>query len=315
MKNILIIFMLFSGSLVAQNYIPYYNITNEAVYRLMITKEYEKAEKLYLDAFKIEKPLISDYYQMARCYAGKGDTINMIKYLKLSSTEVSFNPLLFVNSKRDSVLFYKYKQQQSYIACMKEIEKTNEKHKTALKTDKELKIKKDTIAYFLRVFQQSRKNILKNMTDLTREQKDSLRKLADASDVVLRKSLLEFVEKNGFPEYSAPGSMLSGSDFISVLLISMTEEEFEKYNPLMQRELKKGNLAPYDYGYIYDKVQSRTRGNKCSYFSVNNMNKDCWSQSIEERKKIGLSIYLDGSNQNILKGNNKKLPWVGTLVN
>ena len=82
MKNILIIFMLFSGSLVAQNYIPYYNITNEAVYRLMITKEYEKAEKLYLDAFKIEKPLISDYYQMARCYAGKGDTINMIKYGK-----------------------------------------------------------------------------------------------------------------------------------------------------------------------------------------------------------------------------------------
>ena len=315
MKNILIIFMLFSGSLVAQNYIPYYNITNEAVYRLMITKEYEKAEKLYLDAFKIEKPLISDYYQMARCYAGKGDTINMIKYLKLSSTEVSFNPLLFVNSKRDSVLFYKYKQQQSYIACMKEIEKTNEKHKTELKTDKELKIKKDTIAYFLRVFQQSRKNILKNMTDLTREQKDSLRKLADASDVVLRKSLLEFVEKNGFPEYSAPGSMLSGSDFISVLLISMTEEEFEKYNPLMQRELKKGNLAPYDYGYIYDKVQSRTRGNKCSYFSVNNMSKDCWNQSIEERKKIGLSIYLDGSSQNILKGNNKKLPWVGTLVN
>lgn len=315
MKNILIIFMLFSGSLFAQNYIPYYNITNEAVYRLMITKEYEKAEKLYLEAFKLEKPLISDYYQMARCYAGKGDTINMIKYLKLSSTEVSFNPLLFVNSKRDSVLFYKYKQQQSFIACMKEIEKTNENHKTALKTDKELKIKKDTIAYFLRVFQQSRKNILKNMTDLTREQKDSLRKLADASDVVLRKSLLEYVEKNGFPEYTAPGSMLSGSDFVSILLISMTEEEFDKYNPLMQRELKKGNLMPYDYGYIIDKIQSRTRGNKCSYFSVNNMNKDCWNQSIEERKKIGLSIYLDGSSQNILKGNNKKLPWVGTLVN
>jgi len=307
--------MFFSSSLFAQNYIPYYNITNEAVYRLMITKEYEKAEKLYLDAFKLEKPLVSDYFQLTRCYAGKGDTINLVKYLKLSSTDVSFNPLLYVNSKKDSALFYKYKQQQSFKNCMKEIEKTNEKHAIAIKTDKDLKIKRDTIAYFLKIFQQTRKNILKNMTELTKEQKDSLRKIADASDIVLRKSLLEYVEKNGFPEYTAPGSMLSGSDFVSVLLISMTEEEFDKYNPLMQRELKKGNLAPYDYGYIYDKVQSRSKKNKCTYFSVNNMNKDCWSQSIEERKKIGLSIYLDGSSQNILKGNNKKLPWVGTLVN
>ena len=332
MRYLFLLLMLISGNIFAQNYISYYNIVNEADYRLMtrdtvivydsVSKEnkkvalfqFEKAKKLYLEAFKLEKPFERDYFQLARCYAGLGDTLNMIKYLKLSSANISFNPLIQMNTKRDSVLFYKYKEKEWYKECITELEKNDTLHKIEFTTNKEIKAKYDTISYFWKTFTNNRKELVEKKKELTLNQIDSLNKIIDVLDKNLRKQFFKYVSENGFPEYKVPGSKLSGSDFLTVLLSNMTEKEFEIYNPILINELNKGNLIPQEYGFISTKINSKNKNNKCLYLSTS-VDKECWAKAIEERKKVGMSIYLDGSPQNIQKGFVKRLPWVGTLIN
>jgi hypothetical protein len=316
MRCLIIFLIIISGNVFSQNYIKYNNLINEADYRLISTKEYEKAEKIYLDAFKLEKPFERDYFQLARCYAALGDSIAMIKYLKLSSTSPAFNPLLYMKMKKDSILFAKYVHNESFKSFLKETKELKEKHKEILKNDINYKQKRDTIHYFLNIFQQNHKELQENIKKLTINQKDSMERIIEVLDINMRKSFFKYVEANGFPDYVVPGSNFTGGDFISLFLTKLTDKEFEKYNPILLKELNKGNLTPYNYAFIVDKVKTSKQKNKCLYYSqAKSMKEDCWETAIEERKKIGLSIYLDGSPQNITMGFNKKLPWVGIKIN
>ena len=315
MRTILIFIMLLSGSVFAQNYIPYYNKINEADYRLLSTKEYAKAEALYIEAFSLAKPFERDYFQVARCYAALGDSINMIKYLKLASVNPSFNPIIYMRVKRDSILFAKYKDQESFQHFLKETTELKEKHKTALQNDPEFRKKKDTIHYFLNLYQINHKDLQANVKKLTINQRDSVEKIVDVLDIQMRKKFFKYVEANGFPDFVVPGSSITGGDFVSLFLTKMTDKELEKYNPMMLEELKKGNLTPFDYAFIMDKSLSSKTKDKClNYSAAKSSKEECWDIAIAERLKIGLSIYLDGSPQNITRGYNKKHPWVATKL-
>src|SRR5690554_5110811 len=71
MKKLLLLTAVFTCLMIksnAQNYIPYYNLINEAEYKIY-QHEYEEAISLIRDAFKVEQALLKDNYLLAATLA------------------------------------------------------------------------------------------------------------------------------------------------------------------------------------------------------------------------------------------------------
>jgi hypothetical protein len=300
--------ILFSQSIFSQclnpecdstNYISYYNLVSEGKYYAYENNP-DKAIPFFLNAFKlVPKVFAFDKFHLARCYAMKKDTEQVMNWLLQAIKEGLFYK--YNKETRSDSLFLFLDPKRTAIIDIADEEAFKYYHNTNVKENKW----NDSIQYYFyndAVFHSAHNKAQaekkgKKYIDTTLKDRD-----------LLQDMLVNFILKNGYPgKLTAPFT-----DILSVPLWHLTEDRKIKLKPFLYEELKRGNITPDDYGGFCEILQSYSTDNKCLYFVLKT---DCpateWLTLINNRKSIGLSIFLDqGDYIAYQMKRRKKLPWV-----
>lgn len=266
LKRILILFIFFSiiENYKAQNYINYYNIANEAENELLNGNYLNSKEKLIGLESQYSELKAKDYFYLGvLCYILK-DTLTGFEKLKKCSLKFGF-PTYKVPKYIKSL---SYRPSNFAMHILDSIEK------------KVLQIKsktiKDTLIYFEEQDQFCRSG----------EQIDTI------CDIKNQSHFLEYMKKNGFPNYDLYGDV---SDV--VFLHIYNEKLYNEYTTFLFEEIQKGNVYPFYYAEIVDRKQFELNLPTIygSYGqSYNPKAPDL--RVLENRRKIGMSIYFNGPN-------------------
>lgn len=141
----------------------------------------------------------------------------------------------------------------------------------------------------------------KNCTDTTvmsfcnlicREDQDNRNggKPDDTRDGKNQLALLAYIKKNGYPN-----SKIAGGDYLATVLLHINCELLEEYVEALLPEVLKGNLNPYYYAQMYDRIICNCKMGNAKYAAY--QQPECpvpKDTAIAYRRKIGISIYLNG---------------------
>jgi hypothetical protein len=310
MKKIQFIFsiLLFSNSLFSQcsnpecdsaNYINYYNLVNEGKFYAYENNP-DKAIPFFLKAFElVPKVFAFDKFHLARCYAMKKDTAQVMNWLLQAIKEGFF--FKYNKETRSDSLFLFLDPKRTEIINIADEAAFKYYYNTNVKENKW----NDSIHYYFyndAVFHSAHNKAQaekkgKKYIDTTLKSRDKLQSM-----------MVNFILTNGYPgKLTAPFS-----DILSVPLWHLTVDRKIKLQPFLYEELKRGNITPDDYGGFCEILQPYSNDSKCLYFVLKT---DCpstdWLEIINNRKSIGLSIFLDqGDYIPYQMKRRKKLPWV-----
>lgn len=264
---ILFLFIILSNSLVSQNYIEYYNNANEAEYLLNIGKTKE-AKSILLKLNKRYKKLKpKDNFYLAVCYYLDNDSISGLNYFKKS-----INSYMFVVDELKHIK----RTIPSFIISANHINTLNNIEDSIATIIKTL-INKSVVDSIDFYFNQ---DLLNRTEDVVIDQN---------LDISIQTNFLNYLTKNGIPNIYIYGEQYSGI-FIHVY----DDALLKKYEVFLLDQIKQGNICPYHLSTMVDRKlyfdsQSTKYG---SYINPKTIDKIKINQS---RKKIGLSIYYNGS--------------------
>lgn len=80
---------------------------------------------------------------------------------------------------------------------------------------------------------------------------DSIWKLQSISDSINKSSFIQLTEKYGFPSLERIGNQSA----VLLLLHFTLKPDFEELLPLFEKELKKGNMPPFEFAVWFDRCQ------------------------------------------------------------
>lgn len=110
----------------------------------------------------------------------------------------------------------------------------------------------------------------------------------------------------------------SGSEKFFTSLLHLSKERKDRIKPILEREWQEGKMSPCEWGFFLERrIMDDFDSSDCwGYYVLNyHCKEDQWPTIIENRKRIGMSIYLNQDdyvqNPDL---NRTKLPWVGKLV-
>lgn len=293
---LLLPFLCWLNTGIAQNYIKYYEYVNEAEY-WMYKQEYQKAIRLYLEGFKKSTPLGKDAYQIAKCYALEGKKKYCKKWL-MKSTRIPTSFAGHFMLKSDQKTIFKTifgKELESFATKLK-----NKKKKTDLK------------------YKDARYFMLFNTVDslLKEDQKyrcgtNTLKDEYKVQDSLVQNALLKITQKYGYPGY-----LNIGTDIGNVILVHVNKTRYPIFKKIMLEEVEKGNLLPYGYAEMLDRFEWKYVYNKekndCFLYQLYTKKlcqEEHYEEVVERRKEIGLSIYFSGPRKKPFEPY-KLLPWV-----
>lgn len=299
---ILLLFYFFvSTAIFAQNYIPYYNLVNEAEYWLY-KEDYNKAKQLYLKAFSLEKPMGKDAYLLAKCYALEGNKKECLHWLETSATiPISFAPYLLRKADQYPIFQAVFPEDGELEALIQDLllirERTDKKYK-----DSTYRMLQDTVNALVKQDQIYRKE--GNSAPLTTEYKRLFRE----NDSIVQTALLNLTQQYGYPGYPHVGT-----DIADLILVHVgAKKMYQRYETLLYEAIKKGHLHPFGYAYMVDRWELH-QSKSCYLFMRIYTRKLCaetdYTAIAKRRLKIGLSIYFDGPRKSASEPYNL-LPWV-----
>lgn len=307
MRLVCLIFLLYifnskDNLLIAQNYIQYHNLVNEAEYWLY-KQEYKKAEKLYKRAFRLEKAFSKDSYLLAKCYALQGKKKACHNWLKKSSaTPISFTPYLIHNPNEIQNFKRIFSKKGEFDKLSLELKSIKKEVDKQFKNDT-YKMLQDTIAALCLQDQLYRKNATQEELN-----NDLYLKLLHQNDLDIQQKLLDIIKK-----YSYPGYPKIGTDNGNLILVHILNDDktHRIYKELLYEELKKGNILPFGYAYMMDRWHLVNK-NICylsmRIYTQKLCTEDDYEGIVERRLNIGLSIYFTGQRRKFSTYNLH--PWV-----
>lgn len=303
MKSLLFILLTFalSTATFAQDYIPYYNLVNEAEYWLY-KEEYSKAKQLYLKAFSLEKPMGKDAYLLAKCYAYQGNKAECLRWLEASAnTPISFAPYLLRKASQYPIFQAVFPEDGELEALIQDLlllkEVTDKKYK-----DTTYRMLQDTIYALCQQDQIYRKK--GHISNLTTEDWRLIRE----NDSIVQTALLNLSQQYGYP-----GFPYIGTDIGDLILVHVRQPKmYQDYKALLYNAIKKGQILPFGYAYMVDRWELH-QSKSCYLFMRIYTRKLCeetdYAAIAKRRLSIGLSIYFSGPRKKATEAYNLH-PWV-----
>lgn len=282
MKKLLLLTAVFTCLMIksnAQNYIPYYNLINEAEYKIY-QHEYEEAISLIRDAFKVEQALPKDNYLLAATLAKVNPQKN----------EQEIRSLIMKASKNGNI---KRWMSEENIDIEFSEEFINGLIKNSKRWSENNKHIGDTIKYFVARDQEYRKVFTDSIMvyfDEESEEYKSYWHLVERNDSIIQLQFLNYIKENGYP-----GTYKSNRDIAGVILQHINEDLLDQFDTVLYKEIKKGNIYPYYYGSMMDRINCSLNG--IAFYDAHSVPKRCLpsrDQIIENRIKIGMSPHFKG---------------------
>lgn len=109
-------------------------------------------------------------------------------------------------------------------------------------------------------------------------------------DQMNQEVLLDYIKKNGYPN-----SNIAGGDYLATVLLHINCSLLEEYLTVLLPEVKKGNLNPFFYAQMHDRIICDCRMGDAKYGAY--PQPECpvpTDTIITYRRKIGMSVYLNG---------------------
>lgn len=303
MKQFMISCFLFFGSAAAfaQDYIPYYNLVNEAEYWLY-KEDYNKAKQLYLKAFALEKPMSKDVFLLAKCYAFEGNKVACLHWLEVSTTTLpSAAPYLLRKASQYPVFQTIFPENGELEALIQDLlllkEVTNKKYK-----DSTYQMLQDSV---YKLCQQDQ--IYRKQGDLSHFTSEDWR-LFNQNDSIVQTALFNLSQKYGYP-----GFPHVGTDLGDLILVHVSDKKmYQAYKTLLYEAIKKGHILPFGYAYMVDRWELH-QSKSCYLFMRIYTRKLCedvdYEAVVKRRLAIGLSIYFNGPRKKATESYDL-LPWV-----
>jgi len=124
-------------------------------------------------------------------------------------------------------------------------------------------------------------------------------------DSVNQIEFLNYIKEDGYP-----GIYKSRTDIMGTILLHVHNNLLEAFNKVLLKEIKKGNIDPFYYGRMMDRIGCIVKNE--SYYYSYPVKKECvpeGEQIIKNRIRIGMSPYFHGPRRfvNILNSNRLKL--------
>lgn len=283
----------FSFNLWSQNYISYYNKVNEGE-NAIFNKEYTSAYNLISEAFNIESPHAKDYYLLAVCLDEMDSVKNKKKIKKC---------LLDASIKGGNITHWLGKRPLNIILSKRFLKRVNRKYRKWMANTESIR---DTILYFERNDQEFRKlfsdSIKMYYSEESVEYQNGVKelRLKDSSNQV---EFLEYVMNNGYP-----GINVSGTDRIATLILHVLDCHIEAYDSVLLEQLKMGNIEPFYYGSMIDRIRCYIEGK--AYYYAYPSNNSCFPSEVEiiqNRIHIGMSPFFQGPRRFVNIEGSKKL--------
>jgi tetratricopeptide (TPR) repeat protein len=270
----------------SQNYIPYYNLVNEAEVCVFLGKK-DLAFGLYNKAFSIKgiSPKAKDLYFMGKLYLEQKEKEKATAYFKKIFPLPDGQFSLWANKQK--TYFLDYYQENEFRALVSEAEdKENEYF---------LKVKfiHDSLARFLYEDQRLRKIFVDSVQPRYKEGDkiyDLFAERIDSNDYENQSRFLSFIKKYGYP-----GTYLIGHDGAATILMHIHCKLFVEYRETLYSLLFKGKMEPFYYAEMVNE-----RSPKCGNFFGVVYNgslacETCPQYLAEQRASIGLSNYFKDS--------------------
>ena len=264
----------------AQNYIPYYNLANEAEYAVY-NQDYKKAVHDFEAAFKIEKPHAKDLYLLAYslCQLDSLVNKNRVEELLVQASGISAMVPRYLRGKPLNM--------ELDSAFKDKLENLSEKWQ------KSTQALDDTLAYFgeryselMNVFRDSISPFYDN------DEKESIdfRKRMARHDSIFQVEFLNYILTSGYP-----GIYTSGSDIAASFLRNINSSLYLQYEKAIFKELQSGRIQPGYYGLMVDEMGCYSNGK--SFYGTSDLLSHCQPPVYEvklNRISIGMSPYFAG---------------------
>lgn len=258
----------------SQSYIDYYNLRNESIFEFY-QENYDKADSLMELGINLVFPFPKDVYYLAVINAQLANKNKTEKYLLLAQhlNGISNNWL-----QKDEKIFLQTVDSLWYSEFQQSVCKSNETYYKTISVDTLNEKLINTIIIQDQLYRSGKFEGIDN----SQHKKDSL---MHENDIKVQESLIQFVLKNGWPK---------GNELLSTVLIHFTQENYENYKELILEQVKLGNLDPYWYARMVDRLERLYYDNNC-YYGIWGGCENVNTQNLIKRKlEIGLPIYWNG---------------------
>jgi len=270
------LFLIHTFNLKAQNYIPYYQLIWQGI-DLKYTGQYERADAIYDQALGLVMPRAHDILTSGILKVKLGDKEGAIQRFKQTASAGGFNPLeLIARDFKDILYSFNPEEWQNLEAELTAIANNT----IDILSLPHIVAYRETAQTFIERDQKYR-----SLYDGALEE-DELHRLMYINDSIVQIDYMDFIKQRGFTQYV-------DERFISVLL-HFTEENFLKYKPLIFEEVKKGNLDPFWFALMVDRLEGLLFGNWC-YLKLYGSCDEMSSLNITERRiNYGLHPHYKG---------------------
>lgn len=260
----------------AQNYIPYYQLIWQGI-DLKYTGQYERADSIYDQALGLVMPRAHDILTSGILKVKLGDKEGAIQRFKQTASAGGFNPLeLIARDFKDILYSFNTEEWQNLdteltVIANNTIDFVNLPHIVAYRETAQTFIERD--------------QKYRSLYDGALEE-DELYRLMYINDSIVQIDYFEFIKQRGFSRYV-------DETFYSVLL-HLTEENYLKYKTLIFEEVKKGNLDPFWFALMVDRLEGILFGNRCYLGIWGDCTEKSSSKIFERRVRYGLHPNFNG---------------------
>lgn len=278
--SIVLCFLLVSVLGFSQNYIPYYNLINEAEFDIY-NEDFEAALDKINQAFKLEEPRAKDCYLLAYC----------LDHIDAEANRLEVDRWLLDGSSRTGFLMYWFEKlplNNEFGVPFYETIEENISDRL-----KEAKVYRDTLIYFTSPDQELSQLFADSISvyyDSKHEIFQYHLALLNGHEAEMQAQFLIYLKENGYPGIYKSGGFWTGN-----LLNNMSEPLYEEYKVVLLEAVKRGEMEPYYYGTMVD-VNGCFLKNESYYFAVG-VDQSClpnMQEIIENRRSIGMSLHFKG---------------------
>lgn len=268
----------------SQNYIPYYNLVDEAEFQVFLGRK-DLAFGLYNKAFSLKgiSPKARDLYFMGKLYLERKEKEKATIYFKKIFYLPDGHFSLWANKQKTYFLNY-YQENELKLLIDEAMAKENECY---------LKVKfiHDSLRYFILEDQRLRRVFVDSIQPRYKEGNkiyDLFEARVDSNDHENQLRFLSFIKRHGYP-----GLYLIGSDEAASILMHIHCKLLQGYKETLYDLLLKGKMEPFDYVHMIDRVTFNCLGQ--AVYNDGLVCDTCPDYRAEKRASVGMSKYFKDS--------------------
>lgn len=258
----------------AQQFIDYYNLRNESIFQFY-NNNYQTADSLMSEALMLKIRITKDIYYHAIVNAHLKNPHKTKRLLELAKSSKGISTK-WLESDKD--LFISTLDTEWYQQFIDSVKSDNKVYFNRLQSEPVLK---EIIDALIERDQMYRSELIDSL-NIAQSELDTLLLL---NDIKVQQDLIEIITKHGWPD-QAP-------ETLNTILLHFTPQNYYQYAGLILNEVKKGNLDPYWYASMVDRLELLINQNPCFYGIWGDCNIES-NEIVKRRREIGLSPYWNG---------------------